>query len=128
MKLAIPVILLLVGLINAFPVTGVLGAGTLASLYGLQIDEPNLLVLMRHRAVLLGLVGGYMIVAAFRPALRPSAFVLGFASMLSFIALAYGVGGTNAAVQRVALIDLGASVLLVAAVVLHTRSAAQSSK
>jgi hypothetical protein len=127
MKHAIWVILVLVGLINAIPVTGVLGAEALARLYGLPIDEPNLLVLMRHRAVLLGLVGGYMIVAAFRPALRPSAFVLGFASMLSFIALAYGVGGINAAVERVALIDVGASVLLIAAAVLHTRSAAQAS-
>jgi len=123
MKHATPVILALVGLINAIPVTGALGANVLASLYGLPVDEPNLLVLMRHRAVLLGLVGAYMIVAAFRPALRPSAFVLGFASMLSFIALAYSVGGINAAVQRVALIDVVACALLAGATVLHLRTA-----
>jgi hypothetical protein len=123
MKHATPVILALVGLINAIPVTGALGADVLASLYGLPIDEPNLLVLMRHRAVLLGLVGAYMIVAAFRPSLRPSAFVLGFASMLSFIALAYSVGGINAAVQRVALIDVVACALLAGATVLHLRTA-----
>jgi hypothetical protein len=123
MKHATPVILALVGLINAIPVTGALGADVLASLYGLPVDEPNLLVLMRHRAVLLGLVGAYMIVAAFRPALRPSAFVLGFASMLSFIALAYSVGGINAAVQRVALIDVVACALLAGATVLHLRTA-----
>jgi len=123
MKHATPVILALVGLINAIPVTGALGADVLASLYGLPVDEPNLLVLMRHRAVLLGLVGAYMIVAAFRPALRPSAFMLGFASMLSFIALAYSVGGINAAVQRVALIDVVACALLAGATVLHLRTA-----
>jgi hypothetical protein len=123
MKHAISLILVLVGLINAFPLIGALGAETLASLYGLAIDDPSLLVLMRHRAVLLGLVGGYLIVAAFRPALRPSALVLGFASMLSFIALAYSVGGINAAVQRVALIDVVACVLLVGATVLHLRTA-----
>jgi len=123
MKHATPVILALVGLINAIPVTGALGADVLASLYGLPVDEPNLLVLMRHRAVLLGLVGAYMIVAAFRPALRPSAFMLGFASMLSFIALAYSVGGINAALQRVALIDVVACALLAGATVLHLRTA-----
>lgn len=126
MQHAISLILAVVGLINAFPATGIMGAEALASLYGLPIDEPNLLVLMRHRAVLLGLVGGYLIVAAFRPALRPSAFVLGFLSMLSFIALAYGIGGINAAVQRVATIDLFASVLLAVAAFLHARAARRS--
>src|SRR5512145_157827 len=111
MKHAISLILAVVGLINAFPATGLMGAEALASLYGLPVDEPNLLVLLRHRAVLLGLVGAFMIVAAFRPVLRPSAFVLGFSSMLSFIALAYSVGGINAAVQRVALIDVVACML-----------------
>lgn len=126
MNHAISLILVLVGLINALPVIGALGGEALASLYGLPVDEPNLLVLLRHRAVLLGLVGAFMIVAAFRPVLRPSAFVLGFSSMLSFIALAYSVGGINGAVQRVALIDVVASVLLVGAVVLHLRTAKRS--
>jgi hypothetical protein len=126
MKHAVTVVLLLVGLINALPVTGALGPEALAALYGLSIEEPNLLVLMRHRAVLLGLVGGYLIVAAFRPALRPSAFVLGFASMLSFIVLAAGGGGIGAAVQRVALVDVVACVLLAGAVVLHLRTAKRS--
>jgi hypothetical protein len=123
MKHVLTLVLVVVGLINALPVTGALGREALATLYGLSIDEPNLLVLMRHRAVLLGLVGGYLIVAAFRPALRPSAFVLGFASMLSFIVLAFGSVGIGAAVQRVALVDVVACVLLAGAVVLHLRTA-----
>jgi hypothetical protein len=126
MKHVLTVALVVVGLINALPVTGALGREALAGLYGLSIHEPNLLVLMRHRAVLLGLVGGYLIVAAFRPALRPSAIVLGLASMLSFIGLAAGSAGIGAALQRVALVDVVACVLLAGAVVLHLRVAKRS--
>ena len=60
--------LILVGIIHLLPVVGVLSAERLSALYGLQISEPNLLILMRHRAVLFALLGVFLIVASFKPA------------------------------------------------------------
>jgi hypothetical protein len=68
------------GIIHVLPLSGVLGPERLTALYGLDFAEPNLVILMRHRAVLLGILGIVLIAAAFRPAWQPLALVLGFAS------------------------------------------------
>lgn len=80
--------LLAVGLVHLLPVSGVLGAGRLNALYGVDSADPNLLLLLRHRAVLFGLIGGGLIMAAFVPDLRIFAALVALISMLSFIALA----------------------------------------
>jgi hypothetical protein len=77
--------LFLVGLIHLLPLAGALGAARLASLYGVDAAEPNLQILLRHRAVLFGLLGGLLCASAFRPALQPLAWVGGFVSVVSFI-------------------------------------------
>jgi len=58
------------GLINFVPAIGVLGAERLGALYGIEFAGADLLLLMRHRALLLGLVGALLIVSAIRPRLR----------------------------------------------------------
>ena len=50
-----------VGLVNLLPVSGVLSANRLQALYGVAIEDVNFLVLMRHRAVLFGIVGGLLV-------------------------------------------------------------------
>ena len=50
-------ILLIAGAILAAPVIGVHSAAALQSLYDISIEEPTLLLLMRHRAVLFGCMG-----------------------------------------------------------------------
>lgn len=69
---------------------------------------------MRHRAVLFGLLGVFLILAAFRPAFQLSAFALGLVSVLSFLALAWSAGSYNAQVARVVVVDLAAAGLLIA--------------
>ena len=104
--------LVLVGLIHLLPVSGVLGAERLDSLYGLSFGEPNLEILMRHRAVLFGLLGAFLIFAAFRLTFRTVAFIAGFASVGSFLWLAWSVGGYNAEISRVVAVDIAALVCL----------------
>ena len=104
--------LLVAGVINLLPLIGVLGAERLQSLYGMSFDDPSLRILMRHRALLFGLLGGGMVGAAFIPQWRLPMALLGLASMLSFIALAALEGGGNAAIRRVVIVDVVASVLL----------------
>ena len=55
MSIAISAILLLVGLLNFYPVIGAAGAARLSALYGLPIEKPDMAILMRHRALLFGL-------------------------------------------------------------------------
>ncbi len=112
MRHLISATLLIVAVIHLLPLIGVLGAPRLPALYGIPFDEANLEILMRHRAVLFGLLGAFLACAAFRPALQPLAFLAGFASVLSFLYLAWSVGGYNAQVARVFIADIVALVCL----------------
>jgi len=106
--------LIVAGLIHLLPMVGVLGSDRLASMYGISVVEPNLVILMRHRALLFGLIGALMIFAAFRPIIQPLAFVLGLLSVLSFLYLAWSVGGYNAQLSKVVVADILALVCLAA--------------
>src|SRR5690606_2498650 len=119
-------LLVLVGIIHLLPVSGVLGVARLAVLYGISVREPNLEILMRHRAVLFGLLGVFLLYAAFQPSLRAWAIVAGFVSVVSFIAIAWSVGGYNEAVRKVVIADVVAIVALVAAGAMHLVSRQQS--
>jgi hypothetical protein len=113
MRYLVSASLILAGIIHLLPLSGLLGAERLAALYGLDFSEPNLSILMRHRAVLFGLLGAFLVVAAFRPALQPLAFVAAFVSVLSFVLLAWSSGDYNPQVGRVVTADLVALVALV---------------
>jgi hypothetical protein len=71
--------------------------------------------------VLFGLLGVLLIAAAFRPDLRAVALIAGLVSTVSFLAIAWGVGGYNAQVARVVAADLLAVVLLLVAAGLEWR-------
>jgi hypothetical protein len=111
--------LVIVGAVHLLPLSGVLGGARLSAVYGIAFNEPNLLILMRHRAVLFGLLGLFMIVAAFKPSLQFAAFVAGFVSVVSFLWLAYSTGGYNAAIARVVAADIAALVCLLIGVTGH---------
>ena len=122
MNLAIAVLLTLVGAILALPVAGVVDAAALTRLYGIAFDDPDLVILMRHRAVLLGLIGAFVICAAFKPALRVPAFVAASVAIGAFLWIALSAGGYNAALRTVVIADVVALGLTVVAIVLHAIS------
>lgn len=109
----------IVGLINFAPVIGLLSAAKLESAYGIAVKEPNLTILLRHRALLFGLLGGFILYSAFNPALQPIAFVLGFVAMLGFIVLCWQTGDVNPLLRKIATVDVVGSVLLFAALVVR---------
>lgn len=119
MKFLVPSMLVVVGIIHLLPLSGVPGGERLAALYGLPVDEPNLQILMRHRAVLFGLLGAFLIAAAIKPAFRTAAFVGGFVSVVAFLALAGSVGNHNAAIGRVVVADWVALACLTVGAVVH---------
>jgi len=112
MRHVVSVMLVLAAIIHLAPLTGVLGQDRLAALYGLAFDEPNLALLMRHRAVLFGMVGTLLLLAIFMPALRAAAFLVGFASVVSYLLLAWAGGPYNESVARVVTVDVAALAFL----------------
>ena len=104
--------LLVAGVIHLLPLLGVLGASQLAMLYGLDFSDPSLAILMRHRAVLFGLLGAFLIVAAFRPVLQPMGFFAGLASVLAFLLIAASTGNYNDAVAGIVTGDIVALLAL----------------
>lgn len=107
--------LLVIAAIHIMPLSGLIGVGRLAVLYGVEISDPNLEILMRHRAVVFAILGGFFAFAAFRPEMQAAAFFMAFASIGSFFLLSYGVGEINAAIRRVVIADAVAAFFLMVA-------------
>jgi hypothetical protein len=112
-------LVLIAAAINLAPVPGAFAPERMSAFYGVDLRDPNLQILMRHRAVLFGLVGGVLLVAAFHPPARALGYILGFASMLSFLLIAWQVGGYSAEVRRVILVDVVGIAALAGAGVVH---------
>lgn len=119
MNKVVPAILIVVAVIHALPIAGVLGAGKLSQLYGINIDDPNLVLLLRHRAVLFGLLSAFLAYAAVRPDLQGIALVAGLVSVVSFLLLAPPTGSLTPGIVTVVRADWVALVLLLAGAAVH---------
>ncbi len=113
MRFAVPTVLILVAIIHALPVMGVLGASKLSQLYGIAVEDPNLELLLRHRAVLFGLLAAFLAYAAIRPDLHNIALVAGFISVVSFLLLAQLANSLTPGIVTVVRADWLALTLLV---------------
>lgn len=109
----IAAMLVVVAIIHLLPVAGALGSARLGALYGIPFDEPNLAILMRHRAVLFGLLGAFILYAAFQSDYQPAALIGGFVSVLSFLYLARSTGSYNTRISRVCTADIIALACLI---------------
>ncbi len=114
-------LLLVAALINFAPLLGAFLPARMETLYGISIDDPNLEVLLRHRAVLFGVVGGLLFAALLRPGVRTVAYTVGFVSMLSFLVVAAVVGDTTEHIGTVVGLDVVGLVALVGAVLIERR-------
>ncbi|MFT3901369.1 MAG: hypothetical protein QM728_14135 [Gordonia sp. (in: high G+C Gram-positive bacteria)] len=107
--------LVVAAVIHLMPLPGVLGASWLERLYGTPLDDPDLLVMMRHRALLFGVLAGIMIAAVFHSEWRGLAVVVGLVSAAGFLVLALLVGGYGPKTRRVVIADVVAVAALLAA-------------
>ncbi|MCP9944745.1 hypothetical protein LUX12_08075 [Streptomyces somaliensis] len=120
----ITALLFIVGAVNLLPAVVAVAPSRISTAYGISIDgahSADLTVLLRHRAVLLGLVGIALLCAAFIPSLRVPAMVAGAVSMGTFLLFAYATPALNSATMRVARIDIAAIALLAVAATLVWR-------
>ncbi len=112
----IRLILILVGAIHLYPGIGIFSAARLQQLYGIVIEDRNLLLLMRHRALLFGLFGALLILSAFQPSLRWFAYVAGIISTAGFLLLVGMAQDYNEVLRRVVIADWVAVSLLLLAI------------
>ncbi|ANM28391.1 hypothetical protein ABI59_00245 [Acidobacteria bacterium Mor1] len=122
----VSLLLVLVGIVNLLPVAGIRSGTLLAKAYGISEPEGDLLILMRHRALLFGVLGGLILVSAFRRHLQPAAIAAGFVSMVGFVAIAVMAGNHGPEIHKVVLVDIAASVALSIVVVLRGSSAKET--
>ena len=108
-------ILILVGLINFYPIVGVVSNESVSNLYQITVANNDILVLLRHRAILFGLLGAFIIYSAFKPELQWWAIAVGLVSMVSFIVVALLVGDYGSGIRKVVIADIIALVGLVIA-------------
>lgn len=111
--------LLLAGLINFIPVVGAISAEQLEKLYGIALLDRDLVILMRHRAILFGLLGVFIIYSAFRESLQTLACIAGLVSMIAFIILAYAAGEFGEVLNKAIVADVIGSVALVGVLIIR---------
>lgn len=124
MRYILSAMLTVVGIIHLLPLSGVLSVSRLQALYGVTITDPNLEILMRHRAVLFGILGAFQIYAAFRPVLQLAALIAGTISVISFLVITGMVGGYSVGIARVVTADIIAVVCLLIGAFAHWRDRA----
>jgi hypothetical protein len=126
MRFVVPACLLIVAIIHALPLVGVVSAAKVATLYGISVQDPNLEILLRHRAALFGLLAAFLAYAAFHRSLHGLALVAGWLSVSAFLALAFSVGGYNHALSVVIKADILAALALVVGTIVHLRTAGEA--
>lgn len=114
-------LILVVAVIHLLPISGFFGNAQLASLYGVDLQDHNLEILMRHRAILFAILGGFFAYAAFRPILQPIAFIAAFLSISTFFFLAFSIGSFNDSIRKVVIADVVAASALALAIILYYR-------
>lgn len=110
--------LIVVGLINFVPVIGLLSVQKLESAYSIELASNDLIILMRHRALLFGVLGGFILYSAFVTSYQGVAMVMAVVSMIGYAVLVYWVGGYNDSIFKVLIVDIVGIVFLAIAALL----------
>ena len=119
MEKLIIALIVVAGLINFYPIVGILSSEMLFNLYKIDSISNDLLILLKHRAILFGLLGGFIIYSAFKPELQIWGIILGLVSMVSFIIIALFTGSYGVGIQKIIIADVIALVSLVISLVLR---------
>jgi hypothetical protein len=120
MNEAIQVLLFVVGVINFLPVMGVISADKLSRAYQIDLPGNDLIILLRHRAILFGVVGGFILYSVFQPIYQIAAMVMAAITMVGYLYIVWAVGGYNKAIFKVAMVDVVGIICLVLATVLKS--------
>ena len=112
MEAVFRVVLFLSGLIHLLPFALVFLPERIPSAYGVEVTGSDMMLLLRHRAVLFGIVGALMVYSSLKKRHYVPATFVGLASMLSFILMYAITDGVNESLKSVMWVDVAASVAL----------------
>ncbi|MEO1435455.1 MAG: hypothetical protein AAFV80_07955 [Bacteroidota bacterium] len=119
MELVFRICLFLAGVINVLPALLAFLPDRIPKAYGVAVPNANYELLLRHRAVLFGIVGGVMIYSAVSQEYYTLATQIGLISMLSFVALYWPKRKSiNAELKKVMQIDLIGILILIVGYIL----------
>jgi len=103
---------IILAVVHLLPVAPAFSPDALARLYGVAADDTSLLVLLRHRAVLLAIVGVLCVWAALSPSARPAALTAAALNLVSFLVYYALYASPPGPLRTIALVDAFALVPL----------------
>jgi heme A synthase len=113
MELLFRIALFISGIINILPSLLAFLPDKISKSYGIEIPNSNYELLIRHRAILFGIIGGLMIYSALVKKHYELSTIAGLVSMTSFIILYFIIGkDINQELKKVMMIDVVATVIL----------------
>jgi hypothetical protein len=119
MELIYRITLFVAGLINLLPSMLAFLPDKISKSYGIEIPNANYELLLRHRAILFGIIGGLMIFSSIVKKYYEIATIAGLISMTSFILLYFLIDrGISSELKKVMLIDILASLILLIGLVI----------
>lgn len=105
--------LFLAGIINILPAFLAFIPDKISKSYGIELPNGNYELLLRHRAILFGIIGGLMIYSAIAKKYYTIATSVGLISMVSFILLFFLIGkDINSELKNIMIVDIVASFIL----------------
>ena len=104
--------LFIAGLINLLPTLLAFFPDNISKSYGIDIPNSNYELLLRHRAILFGIIGGLMIISAIVKKHYEIATTAGLISMTSFIILYFLIDKEINSELKKVMIDVVATVIL----------------
>jgi hypothetical protein len=105
--------LFIAGLINLLPSMLAFLPDKIAKSYGIEMPNPSNELLLRHRAILFGIIGGLLIFSAITKKYYEVSTIAGLISMTSFILLYFLIDkGVSPELKKVMIIDIIATVIL----------------
>ncbi|NJP10726.1 MAG: hypothetical protein HC866_15645 [Leptolyngbyaceae cyanobacterium RU_5_1] len=114
-------ILVTIGVITASPVIIAFNPNGIASLYNVTFEDDTVLLLIRHRQVMLGILGAALVYGAFFYHLRMMVIAAAIVSKLAFIGLYTTTPDLTQGIQRVIYFDAVSIILLLIGAVIFWR-------
>jgi hypothetical protein len=113
MELLLRIALFISGIINILPSLLAFLPDKISKSYGIEIPNANYELLLRHRSILFGIIGGLMIYSAIAKKYYELSTIAGLVSLTSFIILYFIIGkDISQELKKVMLIDVVATLIL----------------
>jgi flagellar biosynthesis protein FlhB len=105
-------LLVVIGMLTASPSITAFHPSGITALYGVAFENDAALLLVRHRQIILGLLGATLVCGAFFVPLRMMAITINILSKSAFLGISLTTSNLTPGLQRIVYFDLVSVVLL----------------